>query len=396
MSRQSLSLRPLVANDSATALIERSPQPSSSLDPEYLRQQARWIRDTLDPQVAQDGPDALHSDETLTLDELLRKILDSHITLEDIRYSRMHLAITEIAGRATRWPKKLIDKCDAITEIWESKYGPLNKMGTPLYESGGRLFGICKPEDLSKEKLLVKWLKQPGSKLSPAVARRAGDLGFTPGDWWISPLFAHRAGIIDSGNSDGGVVSDHLGAYAVVLTDQDEISGSDPETCQYRARDRDPGRYRLTAGTPGSRHPIRILRSHSLHSFWKPKAGLRYDGLHKVMGWTIKTDPKTSETVFLITFKRLPNEVSMDTVLSRPFTDEVEDYTEYKRLRHVHREKQKESSAPGLQFSADGSLDIYQDETAQSPFQEAFTDQMPDEFAPKAKGITEVSPNQKR
>lgn len=114
------------------------------------------------------------------------------------------------------------------------------------------------------------------------------------------------------------------------------------------------------------------------------------------MGWTIKTDPKTSETVFLITFKRLPNEVSMDTVLSRPFTDEVEDYTEYKRLRHVHREKQKLSPGPGLQFSADGSIDVFQDETAQTPFQEMFTDRMPDEFAPKAKGMTEVSPNQNR
>lgn len=97
--------------------------------------------------------------------------------------------------------------------------------------------------------------------------------------WWISPLFAHRAGIVDSGSSDGGIVSDAVGAYAVIMTDGDEIPGPTPESFQYRARDRDPGRYRLTAGTPESRHPIRILRSHSLHSFWKPRAGLRYDGL---------------------------------------------------------------------------------------------------------------------
>lgn len=172
----------LVSNDSATSIPQTSPRPSS-LDPEYLRQQARWIRDTLDPQVATDGPDALHSDEILTLDELLRKILeDPHVTREDIRYSRMHLAIVEIAGRATRWPKRLIDKCDGIKEIWEGKYGPLKKLGTPLYEAGGRLHGICKPEDLSNDKLLVKWLKSPESKLSPAVSRRTGDLGFTPGE----------------------------------------------------------------------------------------------------------------------------------------------------------------------------------------------------------------------
>lgn len=117
---------------------------------------------------------------------------------------------------------------------------------------------------------------------------------------------------------------------------------------------------------------------------------------HKVMGWSIKTDPKNAETVFLITFKRLPNERSMDLVLSRPHTDEVEDYIEYKRLRQVHREKQKEGSKPGLQYSADGVLDVFQDETAQTPFQEAFTDRLPDESKPVPKVITEASPNRKR
>ncbi|KJY01088.1 hypothetical protein TI39_contig303g00029 [Zymoseptoria brevis] len=246
---------------------------------EELRQQARWIRDILDPQVAREGHDALHSDEILTLDELLRKLASSDISLEDIRYSRIHLAIRDIAGRATRWPKKLVDRSDVLKYAWTARYGPLKATGLPLYESGGRLNGICRPEDLSKEKLLVKWLKSPTAKLSPAVARRVGDLGFTPGDWWINPLFAHRAGIIDSGNSEGGIVSDTSGAYAVVMTGSDEVSGPTPEIFQYRARDRDPGRYRLTAGTPESRHPVRILRSHTLRSFWKPRAGLRYDGL---------------------------------------------------------------------------------------------------------------------
>lgn len=150
--------------------------------PDELRQQARWIRDILDPQVAQEGQDALHSDEILTLDELLRKLLDSDISLEDIRYSRMHLAIREIAGRATRWPKKLADRCDMLKGAWEARYGPLNTIGTLLYGPGGRLHGICTPDDLSKEKLLVKWLKSPEAKLSPAVARRKGSLGFTPGE----------------------------------------------------------------------------------------------------------------------------------------------------------------------------------------------------------------------
>lgn len=79
--------------------------------------------------------------------------------------------------------------------------------------------------------------------------------------------------------SEGAIVSDSNGAYAVVLAGNDEIDSVDPNTFQYVARDSDPGRYRLTAGTPESRQPVRILRSHTLHSFWRPKLGIRYDGL---------------------------------------------------------------------------------------------------------------------
>jgi hypothetical protein len=154
----------------------------TTFSPDELREQARWIRDILDPQVAQEGQDALHSDEILTLDELLRKLLDSDISVEDISYSRMHLAIRDIAGRATRWPKKLADRCDTLKGAWEARYGPLSAIKPPLYEPGGRLHGICKPEDLNTEKLLVKWLRSPEAKLSPAVSRKKGSLGFTPGE----------------------------------------------------------------------------------------------------------------------------------------------------------------------------------------------------------------------
>lgn len=170
--------------DSVVTMADLSARPSA-IDQEQLRQQARWIRDTLDPQVAQNGQDVLQPDDILTLDELLRRLLVTNTSLEDIRYSRMHLAITDVCGRGTRWPKKLIDRCEAIREIWTAQYGSIHKLGTPLYEPGGRLHGICKPQDLRKEMLLVKWLRSPGAKLSPAVSRRTGSLGFTPGEYVI-------------------------------------------------------------------------------------------------------------------------------------------------------------------------------------------------------------------
>jgi hypothetical protein len=97
--------------------------------------------------------------------------------------------------------------------------------------------------------------------------------------WWINALFAFNAGILDSSDPHGGIVADSKGAYAVLLTGNDEVSSASPETFVYRARDADRGRFRLTAATIDSRHPVRILRSHALHSFWSPRAGVRYEGL---------------------------------------------------------------------------------------------------------------------
>lgn len=155
---------------------------TSVYDPEYLRRQARWIRDELDPQIAQDGRDALHSDDILRIDEFLRRLLNANISLEDLRYSRIHLAIKEIAGRATRWPDRLIERCEALKAAWEASYGPLKHIGILLYEPGGSLHGVCKPEDLNKEKLAATWLMSPSVNFSPLASRRFGDLGFTPGE----------------------------------------------------------------------------------------------------------------------------------------------------------------------------------------------------------------------
>lgn len=155
---------------------------ASVYDPDFLRRQVRWIRGDLDPQVAREGANGIRADDILKLDEFLRRLLQSDLCKDDILYSRLHLAVYDIAGRATRWPDRLIDRCDALKKAWEAKYGPLNELGILLYGPGGRLYDICKPEDLSKEKLIVKWIKAPAVRLSPMKALRFGDLGFSPGE----------------------------------------------------------------------------------------------------------------------------------------------------------------------------------------------------------------------
>jgi hypothetical protein len=155
--------------------------PTSINNPDYLKLRARWIRDTLDPQIARDGPDALASNEMLELDDLIRQLQSAKLTTYQIQYSRIHLAILDISGRATRWPGLLIDRCDDLLVQWEERYGwHVKLMGTLLYELGGRLHEVCRPEDVKKEMLLAKWIR---NKSWHAVgALKSGDLGFKPGE----------------------------------------------------------------------------------------------------------------------------------------------------------------------------------------------------------------------
>ncbi|TKA68326.1 hypothetical protein B0A55_08545 [Friedmanniomyces simplex] len=339
----------------------RQRRPTLSIQPDFLRQRARWIRDDLDPQTARNGHDALHADDILKLDEFLRQLLSAKLSIEDIRSSRIHIAIIEIAGRGTRWPTRLIERCDAVKEAWEFTHGPLQAMGIPLYEAGGRLYEVCMPEDLSKEKLIMKWLRTPGAtKLSPVKALRFGDLGFKPGDWWINPLFAFREGIINGAEAEGGIVSDLAGAYAVVMTGKSEEPSASRSEFVYQARSSDKGRYRLTAAKVG------LIR-------------------HKVTGWTIKMDDKRKEMVYLISFKRLPDQLSMDDVLCRPWTEEIEDYREYKRLRKLARIQQTETARtrndlaePTVIVSADGVVEVYEGGMANMTLSSALEDDDPD------------------
>ncbi|KAH9822002.1 hypothetical protein Tdes44962_MAKER04899 [Teratosphaeria destructans] len=340
-------------------------RPTSMISPEYLREQTRWIRDVLDQEVAREGPDSIHAEDILKLDELIRQLRDSDLGVRDIKYSRIHLAMLEISGRATRWPRVVIERCDAVAEVWEQKFGRLQDLGTCLYEEGGRLYGVCRPEDTSKDKLMIRWMK--AKEIKAFAAHTWGDLGFKPGDWWINPLFAHRDGIIDRSENDGGIVTDAHGAYAVLMAGDEEVSSPSPNEFIYRAKySHGSGRYRLTAATRDSRKPVRILRSHTLRSFWTPKAGVRYDGLHKVTAWSIRQDRKTKEHIYDITFTRLSTEPSMESiVLCRPWAEEVEDYKQYKRLRQLARSAQHKASeleqskdVANVSTTIDGTFDV--------------------------------------
>jgi hypothetical protein len=155
---------------------------ASVLDLQYLKGRVSWIRDDLDPLVARDGPNTLRPDTVILLFKFFEQLRTSYLSLETIRDSRLHLALIDIAGRATRWPIKLIEEAEDVISRWESEWGPLSSIRVNLYDTGGRLHGVSTPEDVHRELLLTKWSRKNTAWVDPNFARRNGGLGFQPGE----------------------------------------------------------------------------------------------------------------------------------------------------------------------------------------------------------------------
>ncbi|KAF1947453.1 hypothetical protein EJ02DRAFT_333637 [Clathrospora elynae] len=345
----------LFATDGST-MEPTTPPINSDLSRTKLKQMSRWIRDELDLRVAREGPQTLRPDDVLTLHEMFIALrYAQNVTVSDLRSTGIHKAVWDISGVATRWPGKLCDDCDKIISIWTAKFGPFNELHPFLYGRGGRLEGIASAHEVTREALLKRWADQCPEKIHPKRSHKPGDLGFKAGMWWINPLFAHHAGIIGLEACEGGTTYDKHGAYALLLKDTGEIEASSEERFTYRCPQNDKGRFRLTSALPKSRDPVRVLRSHSINSVWGPKAGVRYEGLIK--GWSIK-QAKTADTageqwkkgdiLFDVWFER-NDPTPMEEVTRRPTATEVDDYTEYKRLRRMQRDGKR--NRPSKSFS---------------------------------------------
>jgi hypothetical protein len=77
--------------------------------------------------------------------------------------------VLDICGRATRWPLKVIERAEAIGNIWEGKYGGLSQVGWVVRVEGW-------DEVVEKRESLVL------RGLNIGKARRFGDLGFKAGE----------------------------------------------------------------------------------------------------------------------------------------------------------------------------------------------------------------------
>lgn len=65
-----------------------------------LGQLVTWIRDTLDPLIAREGPDIMHPDDVLTLYELFVALQHSpDISATTLRATRIHRAVMKLLAR---------------------------------------------------------------------------------------------------------------------------------------------------------------------------------------------------------------------------------------------------------------------------------------------------------
>jgi hypothetical protein len=137
---------------STTTTFPITPPVQPDLSRPRLKQIARWIRDELDLRIARDGPDILRPNDVLTLHETLVALRHApNITVSVLRATGIHKAVQDIAGVATRWPGRLCDDCDKITDIWTAKFGPFSEIHPFLYGRGGRLEGIASVSEYSRE-----------------------------------------------------------------------------------------------------------------------------------------------------------------------------------------------------------------------------------------------------
>ncbi|KAJ4373134.1 hypothetical protein N0V83_003425 [Neocucurbitaria cava] len=176
-------------------------------------------------------------------------------------------------------------------------------------------------------------------------------------------MFAYHAGIIGLESVEGGITFDQEGAYAIVLKERREVEGILEDRFTYRCPLNDKGKFKLTSATQRSREPIRVLRSHSVNGIWGPKAGIRYEGLFSVKGWSIRTAKTTSTTgewkvgdiFFEIRIER-NDDTPVEELMVHPTATEVDDYSEYKRLRRVYREQKRNGPEPTSSIKQDLQL----------------------------------------
>lgn len=166
-----------------------------------------------------------------------------------------------------------------------------------------------KEKDRASDRIDPEWAKDPSKKI-PANYHGEGHLVL--GQWWPTQLCAVRDGA--HGTPQGGIWgAKGKGAYSIVLSsggpcykDRDE-----GDTIWYSGTDKkDPNSHDPTENTQRLIEscdefpdlPVRVLRSSQLpaSNHYRPKYGLRYDGLYRVVEYELMDKSKQEHLFKLV------------------------------------------------------------------------------------------------
>ena len=149
-------------------------------------------------------------------------------------------------------------------------------------------------------------------------------------------------------------------AYAIVLTTKDEtladsyiarveddgkriyrttrvdkeLAALSPAWTEFRISSREAATYKLLKSSLSGSSPIRILRSHDLECWMAPRAGVRYDGLYQIRGYSVLNRKDDEGCVYSFLVQRMEQDQEpFAEALRRPLSDEMDDWLEYQRLQ---------------------------------------------------------------
>ncbi|KAL9028186.1 MAG: hypothetical protein Q9196_003410 [Gyalolechia fulgens] len=331
------------------------------LSKEDLLAHSRYIRDTLVPRIAKDETivSEKHAFDLTHLRSALEELHNSPMTIEILNFSRIEKALQKIAeSHGDGWPPDIVSKAKDLIARWEGSLGPLLRVRTDIWGTGGRLEGFARPEEhvdyMVRMKLSIgkpELIRRRRYQRPPAgqSSKGATSAKHTSMDIQGSRLETCRDGIVD--NPQSWVTADDDVAYAVMMADHTESNVGQDDSCSYIPDPGDPGVFKLMATINGEkRNPVRVIRSWRLDSRLAPTAGIRYDGLcvspeqekqvkidklmatrYRVTGYSIKLNHELEGDRWSYTFhlQREPGQDSMEKALMFPNSEQLDDWNDY-------------------------------------------------------------------
>ncbi|KAL1612875.1 hypothetical protein SLS60_001105 [Paraconiothyrium brasiliense] len=195
-----------------------------------------------------------------------------------------------------------------------------------------------KEKNRASDRIDPEWAKNPSLMIS---SNYHGEGDLVLGQWWPTQLCAKRDGA--HGAPQGGIWGQKgKGAYSIVLSsggykdkdDGDEIWYSGTDNKNPNNKDPTENTQRLIESCEEfPDQPVRVLRSAQLSvtNPYRPKCGLRYDGLYKVVGYEL-LDKTKQEHLFKLVRCENQNPIRCEeNAARRPTRYEEEEYARLKK-----------------------------------------------------------------